>query len=83
LGERSLIASSRASARFYLQNVVFPMIDGLVKEKISFEEQVTNPIRSGETLRKYADKPELQERFDETLGNPAVRLLIGRFRSHL
>lgn len=59
------------------------MIDGLAqREKVNIEEQVTNMIRRGETLRVYAEKPEYKKRFNDTLGNPAVKLLLGRFRSH-
>jgi hypothetical protein len=60
------------------------MIDGLAqRERVNIEEQVTNMIRRGETLIVYAEKPEYKKRFDDTLGNPAVKLLLGRFRSHL
>jgi len=76
--------SKKASARFYLRSVVFPVLDGLAeKEKVSIEQQITNMIRRDETLHFYENNPDFKKRFDDTLGNPAVRHLLRRFRAHL
>ncbi len=84
LGREVADQGGRASARFYLKRVVFPVIDGIAeKEKLTLDEQVTNMIRRGETLRSYAQRPEFSKRVEETLGSPTACFLLGKFRPHL
>ncbi len=74
----------RASARFYLNSVVFPLIEVIAKkERVTLAEQVSRMIARGETIGSYASRPEFRRKLDETLGNPAACFLLGKVRPHL
>jgi hypothetical protein len=76
--------SSRASARFYLQSVVFPIIEGIAKrEKITLNEEISKMISKGETIGTYAQLPEFRGRVDDILGSPAACFVLGKFQHHL
>lgn len=84
LGREVADQGSRASARFYLQSVVFPMIDGIAqREKLTLGEQISNMILRGETLRSYSHRPEFKRRVEDTLGSPTASFLLGKVRPHL
>ena len=74
----------RASARLYLNTIVFPMIEGVAKkENVSLDQQVLNMIKRRDTLGAYADKPEYRERIDGVFSHSSVRFLLNRFKGHL
>ena len=74
----------KASARLYLNSVVFPMIEGVAKkENVSLEQQVSKMINTGDTLGTYADKPEYRKRIDEVFSHASVRFLLNRFKDQL
>lgn len=84
LGRGLADQSGRASARFYLSSVVFPVIDGIAQnERITLDQQVYNMINRGETLRSYSQRPEFKRRVEDTLANPAAGFLLGKVRPHL
>ena len=73
-----------ASARLYLNTVVFPMLEGVAKkEKVSLEQQVSNMIKNGVTLGIYADNPEYRKKIDEVFSHSSVRFLLNRFKGQL
>ena len=74
----------RASARRYLNSVVFPIIEDVAKkENVSLERQVSNMIQRGDTLGSYADKPEYRKKIDEVFSHSGVRFLIRQFKDQL
>jgi len=85
IGDSGLIDFiKRASARQYLNSVVFPMIEGVAKkENVSLEQQVSNMIQRGDTLGSYADKPEYRKKIDEVFSHSSVRFLLNRFKGQI
>ena len=74
----------RASARLYLETVVFPMLDKVAKkENVSLEQQVSNMIKRGDTLGTYANKPEYRIKIDNVFGHSSVLFLLNRFKGQL
>lgn len=74
----------RASARFYLQSMIFPIIDGIARgENLTLREEVAKMIEEGVTIGAYARRPEHRRRLDETLGSPAACFILDRFRDHI
>ena len=73
-----------ASARLYLNTVVFPMLEGVAKkEKVSLEQQVSNMIKNGVTLGTYADNLEYRKKIDEIFSHSSVLFLLNRFKGQL
>jgi hypothetical protein len=84
LGMNLAEVSNRASARFYLQSVVFPIIESIAKrEKVTLGEEISKMIAKGETIRTYAQLPESRKKVDEILGSPAAYFVLGKLQRHL
>ena len=76
--------SNRTSERFYLQNVVFPIIEGIAKrEKVTLGEEISKMIAKGETIGTYAQLPESRKKIDEILGSPAACFVLGKLQRNL
>jgi hypothetical protein len=74
----------RASARFYLQTMIFPLIDGIAKkENLSLREEVVKMIEEGVTIGAYAQRPEYRRRLDETIGSPTACFVLDRLKNHI
>ncbi len=74
----------KASARRYLNSVIFPIIEDVAKkENILLERQVSNMIHRGDTLGSYAGKPEYRKKIDEVFSHSSVRFLINQFKDQL
>ncbi len=77
-------AGKRASARFYLEHIVFPVLDGIAADHgVRTEEQIAQMIRNRETLESHLDDPKVLDKLNDVMKNPGVRFLIGRFRGYL
>jgi hypothetical protein len=77
-------AGKRASARFYLDHIVFPVLDSIAKDHgVRTEEQIALMIRNKDTLGNHLDDPRLVEKLNDIMKNPGVRFLLGRFKGYL
>ncbi len=77
-------AGKRASARFYLDHIVYPVLDSVAKDHgVRTEEQIALMIRNKETLENHLDDPRVVEKLNDVMKNPGVRFLLGRFKGYL
>ena len=79
-----LDSGKRASARFYLDHIVFPVLDNIAREhKMGTEAQISQMIRKKETLESHLDDPRVVNKLNEITRNPGVKFLLGRFKGYL
>ena len=77
-------AGKRASARFYLSHIMFPVIDNVAASHgMTVDDQVAEMIRKNDSIRSHLDDPKVVEKLKEVIVNPGVRFLLSRFKGYL
>jgi len=84
-GEGGLFgAGRRASARFYLSHIMFPVLDNVAaSHSLTINDQVAKMIRNKDSLQSHLDDPKVVKKIEEASANPGVRFLLRHFKSYL
>ena len=76
--------SRRASARFYLSHIVFPVLDDFAASNgLTINDQIAKMIGNKDTVRRHMSDPQVVEKLEFVMAHPGVHFLLGRFEGYL